>query len=80
MASQMSKSSASSLSNPKLSRLSKSNLSGYARYKDVQKLDPDLYPYIKPWILVANDDRFLLEMIEGTLDDTFQVEFAENGL
>jgi hypothetical protein len=44
MASQMSKSSASSLSNPKLSRLSKSNLSGYARYKDVQKLDPDLYP------------------------------------
>ena len=34
----------------------------------------------KPWILVANDDIFLLQMIEGTLEDDFQVEVAENGL
>jgi hypothetical protein len=29
---------------------------------------------------VANDDIFLLQMIEGTLEDDFQVEVAENGL
>ena len=30
--------------------------------------------------MVANDDIFLLQMIEGTLEDDFQVEVAENGL
>jgi CheY-like chemotaxis protein len=35
---------------------------------------------IKPWILVANDDCFLLQMIEGSLENDFQVDLAENGL
>jgi hypothetical protein len=29
---------------------------------------------------VANDDIFLLQMIEGALEDDFYVEIAENGL
>ena len=34
----------------------------------------------KPWILVANDDHFMLQMVEGLLEDDFNVDMAENGL
>ena len=80
MASQMRKNSTSSVSISKWSRLSKRQKLSDSGEKEENKSDFNISSENKPWILVANDDRFLLEMIQGTLEDDFQVEVAENGL
>jgi PleD family two-component response regulator len=80
MASQMRKKSVSSISLSKLSQFSKKHKLSDDKEQEVNKSDHNISPRNKPWILVANDDRFLLEMIVGILEDDFQVEVAENGL
>ena len=80
MASQKSKKSDSSLSISKSSLFKKRNNPSDTKDKEENKSDLDKLSQDKPWILVANDDIFLLQMIEGALEDDFYVEIAENGL
>ena len=80
MASQMRKNSVSSLAISKSSLSLKRNPLSDTRGKLEKQSDLDVTPEEKPWILIANDDIFLLQMIEGTLENDFQVEVAENGL
>ena len=80
MASQMRKNSVSSLAISKSSLSLKRNPLSDTRGKLEKQSDLDVTPEEKPWILIANDDIFLLQMIEGTLENDVQVEVAENGL
>jgi hypothetical protein len=63
MACHVRKNSTSSVSISKWSRLSKRQKLSDSGDKEENKSDFNISSENKPWILVANDDRFLLEMI-----------------